>query len=81
MSHKNDGKIGADTVNKLCFECINATGGCEWSDHFRPVPGWKAVPGKEPGWVQILECPKFEEGDRLWTKAKALNANASLTSS
>ena len=67
---------GHETVNRLCFKCINATGGCEWADNFQPVPGWKTAPGKYPGWVQILECPKFEEGDRVWSKSKASNHNA-----
>lgn len=80
---KYAGNRGAETANKLCFECIYATGGCSWSDHFIPVAGSKTAKGKAPGWVQILECPQFEEGDRLWTKekAKALNANASSSTS
>lgn len=70
---------GAKTVNKMCFECIYATGGCTWSDRFIPVEGSKTAAGKEVGWLQILECPQFEKGDRIWTKAKAeaLNANES----
>ena len=76
---KYAGNHRAETVNKLCFECIYATGGCSWSDNFIPVAGSKTTKGKEPGWVQILDCPQFEEGDVLWTseKAKALNANGS----
>lgn len=79
MKHKYDGIKGAETVNKLCIECLYATGGCSWSDHFIPVEGSKTGKGKEAGWVHIIECPQFEKGDRLWTKekAKALNANES----
>ena len=80
---KYDGFSGAETTNKYCFECIYATGGCSWSDNFIPVAGSKTAKGKEVGWVQIIECPQFEKGDRLWTKekAKALNANASSSTS
>ena len=82
---KYAGNQGAETVNKYCFECLYATGGCVWvdSDYTRTVPGSVTAPGKEPGWVQIISCPKFEEGDRLWTKAKAeaLSANASSNTS
>ena len=80
---KYAGNVGAETVNKYCFECIYATGCCSWSDNFIPVEGSKVTKGKEPGWFQILECPQFEEGDRLWTKekAKALNAKESSSTS
>ena len=82
---KYAGNRGAETANKFCFECIYATGDCEWvdSNYKRTVPGSVTAPGKEPGWVQIISCPQFEEGDVLWTKekAKALNANASSSTS
>lgn len=85
LSNTVRGKPGADNgiqgANTLCEECIRATGGCEWSDSFQPVPGWTVEKGKYPSWVHILKCPKFEKGDRLWTKEKRLNANASLITS
>ncbi len=26
----------------ICFDCINAVGGCSWSQFFKPVKGWTA---------------------------------------
>ena len=63
-------------ANELCFKCYYATGGCEWSDHFQPVPGWTVEKGKFEGWGHIIDCPKFDEGDKIWTKLKASKANA-----
>ena len=57
--------------DQLCWDCKNATGGCEWLE---PVPGWtaKKVPrleyanttaNKRLGFTyKIAACPKFEKG-------------------
>lgn len=68
-------------ANELCFRCIYATGGCEWSDHFRPVEGWTVEKGKFEGWLHIIDCPQYEEGDRIWSKSKATKRNAKESSS
>ena len=57
-------------ANELCFKCVNAAGGCNWSNRLQPVPGWKTKPGRYAGWTKIIECPEFVEGDRLWSKRK-----------
>ena len=67
-------------ANELCFRCYYATGGCEWSDHFRPVEGWTVEKGKFDGWIHIIDCPKFEEGDRIWSSKKASKLNAKESS-
>lgn len=60
--------------DQLCWDCKNATGGCEWSSCLEPVPGWTAE--KVPRWeyanttenkhlgfsYKIAACPKFEKG-------------------
>lgn len=53
----------------LCWECANATGGCSWSQRFRPVPGWDATPTvlHQDGVVRkitsyhVKACPEFVE--------------------
>ena len=66
-------------ANELCMNCVNGAGGCEWSDHLRPVPGWKAEKVddssraekiKDIQGYRIFDCPKYEKGDRLWSKRK-----------
>lgn len=61
---------------QLCWTCANACGGCEWSDHLEPVPGWDATPtsrvlkvgGKGKGGTRVASsfviraCPKFRRG-------------------
>ena len=63
---------------QLCWTCANACGGCEWSDHLEPVPGWDATPtsrvlkvggkGKNRTRVEtsfvIHTCPKFRRDTR-----------------
>lgn len=63
---------------QLCWTCANACGGCEWSDHLEPVPGWDATPtsrvlkvggkGKDGTRVAssfvIHACPKFRRDTR-----------------
>ena len=63
---------------QLCWDCANACGGCEWSDHLEPVPGWDASPtsrvlkvgGKGKGGTRveasfvIRSCPKFRRDTR-----------------
>jgi hypothetical protein len=63
---------------QLCWTCANACGGCEWSDHLEPVPGWDATPtsrvlkvgGKGKGGTRVASsfvihsCPKFRRGER-----------------
>lgn len=46
---------------QICWDCRNAVPegkyGCEWSRHFKPVPGWIA---EETGLgYRIASCPKF----------------------
>jgi hypothetical protein len=33
----------SDTMS-ICMHCKNAVGNCSWSENFRPVNGWNAVP-------------------------------------
>lgn len=61
-----------------CLDCANACGGCEWSDHLEPVPGWDATPtsrvlkvggkGKRGTRIEssfeIHYCPKFRRDTR-----------------
>ncbi len=63
---------------QLCWTCANACGGCEWSDHLEPVPGWDATPtsrvlkvgGKGKGGTRVASsfviraCPKFRRDTR-----------------
>lgn len=63
---------------QLCWTCANACGGCEWSDHLEPVPGWDAtltsrvlkVGGKGKGGTRVASsfvihyCPKFRRDTR-----------------
>ena len=63
---------------QLCWTCANACGGCEWSDHLEPVPGWDATPtsrvlkagGKGKGGTRVASsfvihtCPKFRRDER-----------------
>ena len=63
---------------QLCWTCDNACGGCEWSDHLEPVPGWDATPtsrvlkvgGKGKGGTRVASsfvihyCPKFRRDTR-----------------
>lgn len=63
---------------QLCWKCANACGGCEWSDHLEPVPGWDATPtsrvlkvgGKGKGGTRVASsfvihyCPKFRRDTR-----------------
>ena len=73
--------IRNDRSNELCFHCVNGAGGCEWSNRLQPVPGWTAEYTEKTGNYWITACPKYEEGDRLWSsrRAKQANANESLT--
>ena len=63
---------------QLCWDCAAACGGCEWSDHLKPVPGWDATPtsrvlkvgGKGKGGTRVASsfvihtCPKFRRDTR-----------------
>ena len=63
---------------QLCWTCANACGGCEWSDHLEPVPGWDATPtsrvlkagGKGKNRTRVASsfvihyCPKFRRDTR-----------------
>ena len=63
---------------QLCWTCANACGGCEWSDHLKPVPGWDATPtsrvlkagGKGKNRTRVASsfvihtCPKFRRDTR-----------------
>lgn len=62
----------------LCWECARAYGGCSWSAKFEPVRGWRAEKmsrvrrrcGAEEEWesYDVLECPEFEQEDRMKMK-------------
>ena len=52
--------------DSLCWDCRNATGGCEWSQSFTPVDGWEAIPrtiGDEDSFC-VIKCPKFVEDEK-----------------
>ena len=59
----------------ICLDCMNSVPdgsghGCPWSEHFKPVPGWDAVPTEIADWsgyqkivtssMNVLHCPLFE---------------------
>lgn len=46
-------------MGTLCWDCSHACGGCEWSDDFMPVDGWKAVYKEDKDSYSVYECPKF----------------------
>ena len=50
--------------DSLCWDCKNATGGCEWSQSFTPVDGWEAIPRtiRDDDSFLVIKCPKFEKG-------------------
>lgn len=70
------GKLAKRYRDQLCWDCANACGGYEWSDHLEPVPGWNATPtsrvlkvgGKGKGGTRVASsfvihyCPKFRRG-------------------
>lgn len=72
------GSAAATYQQQLCWTCANACGGCEWSDHLKPVPGWDATPtqrvlkcggkGKNRTRIEasfvIHYCPKFRRDTR-----------------
>lgn len=56
----------------LCWKCANSVPsskretGCEWSNNFKPVPGWVAKEcklqiyrGHDLQSYHVIECPKF----------------------
>ena len=48
----------------LCFDCAKAIGGCNWSDHGKPVKGWDAEKfppsGTKPYEAYFIKnCPEF----------------------
>ena len=56
-------------ANSLCWQCKRAYGLCSWSDRFKPVKGWEAVPtvvkgekkGNNPAipYYEVKKCPLF----------------------
>ena len=55
-------------VGQPCWVCSRACGGCEWSESFKPVKGWDAIPtivkdskGDFSSYI-IKKCPKFIRG-------------------
>lgn len=58
----------------LCWQCRRATGGCEWSAHLQPVPGWRAERTfhrvrcggtvRLAAGLRVAACPKFERDRR-----------------
>ena len=51
---------------QICLDCKKATGGCNWSNCFKPVKGWTAqfIPDRpqNPATYSIIACPEFVEG-------------------
>lgn len=72
------GKLAKRYRDQLCWDCSNACGGCERSDHLEPVPGWDAtqtsrvlkVGGKGKGGTRVASSfvihyyPKFRRDTR-----------------
>ena len=52
--------------DSLCWDCKNATGGCEWSQSFTPVDGWEAIPRtiRDEDSFCVIKCPKFVEDEK-----------------
>ena len=46
----------------LCWDCANYATGCSWSEEFKPVKGWAAVPAKNKNFSSyiVLACQKFD---------------------
>ena len=59
---------GKQTNDQLCWQCQKATGGCPWSDNFKPVEGWVAKPtiikdsARDIKTYKIKKCPLFIRG-------------------
>ena len=49
----------------LCWRCINATGGCSWSQELIPIPGWEArktyIENKFYSY-EVFACPEYQPG-------------------
>ena len=65
------GIVGENRSRKeqLCWQCQYATGGCSWSNQFKPVEGWDATPHtiRDCGTskihtYRIYSCPQFIKG-------------------
>ena len=52
--------------DSLCWTCVNACGGCSWSNTLTPVEGWTAKPVKIKNCTipsyKVIKCPKYERG-------------------
>ena len=49
-------------LGSLCWCCLNAYDGCDWSRSFSPVKGWTAVQNAPPESASsflVLRCPCF----------------------
>lgn len=48
--------------NTLCWSCRNAVGYCSWSQSFKPVDGWQAIPTKVKtagDTFVVISCPCY----------------------
>ncbi len=56
----------SERKSTLCWRCDNNAGLCEWSQSFKPVPGWDAErkdilssSGATESYI-VYRCPKFK---------------------
>lgn len=68
IESQGKGNGGSKPHIQPCTTCKNAVCGCEWSEEFKPVPGWVAEPTiigrlsyNIPSY-RIISCPKYDEG-------------------
>lgn len=66
--------MGTIKTFQLCWDCAKATGGCDWSREFLPIPGWDATPAVRNGEASyvITGCPEFERD--AWNKGSSRKA-------
>lgn len=66
---KNRPKDIVSRPETLCWRCAKSVNmGCSWSQGFKPVYGWTAVPTKitcadhTADSYRVVDCPEFERG-------------------
>lgn len=62
MNAEGTNQFSAPRRPTLCWECANANCGCSWSQSFKPVEGWVAIPTYSKVFRSyiVIECPEFD---------------------
>ena len=76
--------MGVNAKQTLCWDCANATGGSNWSDHWKhsPVKGWNAIKTKlkwnyeanDCSYI-VLECPEFIRDSENYGQRRKIDKN------